>query len=143
MPNGYVQICLTKNGVHYYKYLHWILAEAFLEKDDNYNEIDHKNGIRNDNRVDNLRWTDKAGNMRNPLTRKRLSNLRTGKPLCEEARKKMFKKVYQYTLNGELVKIWDCVKDVESDGFCRHNVAAVCRGVVKTHKGYRWSYKPL
>lgn len=143
MPNGYIQICLTKDGMHHYRYLHRLIGEAFLEKGENDYEIDHCNGQRADNRLCNIRWTDKTGNMRNPLTRENISNQRTGKPLGDEAKRKLFKKVYQYTLDGELVKVWDCVRDVETEGFCRHNVAAVCRGVVKTHKGYRWSYKPL
>lgn len=143
MPNEYIQICFSKDGKHYYRYLHNLLGEAFLERGENDTEIDHINGCRTDNRLCNIRWTDKKGNMGNPLTRAAISRYRTGRPLKEEARRKLFKKVYQYTLEGILVKVWDCVKDVESEGFCRHNVAACCRGVVKTHKGYRWSYEPL
>ena len=81
--------------------------------------------------------------MNNPLTREALRQYRTGRPLQEEAKRKLFKKVYQYTLDGVLVKIWDCVKDTAREGFCPSNVAHVCRGEHKTHKGYRWSYEPL
>lgn len=144
MPNGYLQICFTKDGKHYYRYLHRLLAEAFLERKEGENEIDHINGKRNDNRLSNIRWTDKRGNMSNPITRENCSKAALNKPpMSDETKAKFSKMVYQYTLDGKLVKIWNRVKDVEEEGFCRHNVAAVCRGVVKKHKGYKWSYIPL
>lgn len=77
--------------------------------------------------------------------KQKLREQHIGKHLTDEAKQKISKKVYQYTLDGKLVKIWNMVKDVESEGFRRENVAACCRGCYgcKTHKGYRWSYIPL
>ena len=51
------------------------------------------------------------------------------------------KQVYQYTLNGELVKVWNSVSECGRNGFNRGHVAACCRGECKTHKGYKWSYE--
>lgn len=144
MKNGYLQICFSKEGKHYYRYLHQLLGKTFLERGENDTEIDHINGIRTDNRLSNIRWTDKFGNMNNPITKDNCSKAALNKPpMSEETKAKLSKKVYQYTLDGKLVKIWDKVKDVEKEGFCRYNVSMVCRGKVKTHKGYRWSYEPL
>lgn len=62
------------------------------------------------------------------------------------------KKVYQYTLDDKLIKIWDSARDTEDYGFNQGSVCACCRGyrkshgkihTVKQHKGYKWSYKPL
>ena len=55
------------------------------------------------------------------------------------------KKVYQYTLDGVLVKIWNSTKECGRNGFCQTRVAACCRGEYgcKTYKGYIWSYEPL
>lgn len=61
-------------------------------------------------------------------------------------------KVYQYTLNYELVKIWDSARECGRNGFNDTNVGRCCKGGFtykgkwincKTYKGYRWSYKPL
>lgn len=53
------------------------------------------------------------------------------------------KQVYQYTLDGELVRVWESTLECASNGFNQGHVAACCRGEEKKHKGFRWSYKPL
>lgn len=47
-------------------YIHRLVAELFIEKEnEDYNIVDHINGNRQDNRVENLRWTDAKGNANN------------------------------------------------------------------------------
>lgn len=53
------------------------------------------------------------------------------------------KTVYQYTLDGLLVAIWPSVNECSKNGYDPSTVAKCCNGKLKTHKGYRWSYKPL
>lgn len=52
-------------------------------------------------------------------------------------------KVYQYTLEGELVKIWDSFADCNRMGYDASNVHKCCNGKIKHFKGYLWSYIPL
>lgn len=61
----YKQLC--------HKPLHRIIAELFIPNPDNLPEIDHIDGNGLNNRVDNLRWCDRTGNMNNPLTKAKLS----------------------------------------------------------------------
>ena len=51
------------------------------------------------------------------------------------------KKVYQYTLDGELVKIWKSAMDCGRNGYSQGNVSACCRGERGTHKNYIWKYE--
>lgn len=73
----------------------------------------------------------------------------TGKHLSEEVKEKIMnakgKTVYQYTIDGKLVKVWKSTKECGRNGFCQARVAACCRGDYgcKTYKGYKWSYVPL
>jgi hypothetical protein len=53
------------------------------------------------------------------------------------------KTVYQYTLDGDLVKIWESTIECKRNGFNQGNVSACCRGERKRYKGYKWSYEPL
>lgn len=51
------------------------------------------------------------------------------------------KKVAQYTLDGELVKVWDSAVDCICYGFSRVAICNCCNGKGKTHKGYIWRYE--
>ena len=117
--------------------IHRIIAYIFCEKEECVKDVpfedldvEHKNAIKTDNRAENLRWCTRKGNMRNPITRKRMS---------ESAKKK----VYQYTLDNKIVKIYDSTIDTQNDGFIQACVSACCRGIRKTHNGYKWSFNPL
>lgn len=56
--DGYktVNFKIGNDGKSFTKRVHRLVAEAFIENPQNYNCIDHINGIRDDNRVENLRW---------------------------------------------------------------------------------------
>lgn len=54
--NGYKYVDLYKDNKSYKKPIHRLLAEAFIDNPDNKPTIDHKNGNRLDNSLDNLRW---------------------------------------------------------------------------------------
>lgn len=51
--------------------------------------------------------------------------------------------VYQYTLDGYLVKIWDSANECGRNGFTQSSVTQCCNGNRKKHKGHIWSYFPL
>jgi hypothetical protein len=55
--NGYLQIGLYKNGSRKKYYIHRLIAITFLG-DFSLLSVHHINGIRNDNRLENLMWMD-------------------------------------------------------------------------------------
>lgn len=54
--SGYIQIRLCSNGKYYYRYIHRLLATAFLPNPNNYRTVNHINGNKTDNRLTNLEW---------------------------------------------------------------------------------------
>lgn len=60
---GYLNVHLYKKGISKIYYVHRLVGYAFLENPLNLPEINHKNGIRNDNRLENLEWCDKSYNL--------------------------------------------------------------------------------
>lgn len=68
--NGYTIIRLFKRGDFKGELIrvHRLVAEAFIPNPDNKPFIDHINTIRDDNRVENLRWVTSKENSNNPIT---------------------------------------------------------------------------
>lgn len=69
---GYQVVKLCKNGKRYKFRVHRLVAEAFIPNPENKPCVDHINTIRNDNRVENLRWVTYKENLDNPLTREKI-----------------------------------------------------------------------
>ena len=61
---GYVLIALLKDGEKKQRFLHRIVADAFLDEDSLRKEINHKNGNRADNRLSNLERCTRSENMK-------------------------------------------------------------------------------
>lgn len=51
------------------------------------------------------------------------------------------KKIIQKDLDGKIIKIWDSIADIERNmNIKSSNISAICKGLRKTAKGYRWEY---
>lgn len=61
-PNGYVIVGLSKNHVKKYHSVHRLVATAFIPNTDNKPQINHINGVKADNRTENLEWCDASEN---------------------------------------------------------------------------------
>lgn len=60
---GYVYCNLRFNGKRMWVFRHRLVANAFLSKSNPKHEVNHINGIKTDNRVENLEWCDRSYNV--------------------------------------------------------------------------------
>jgi len=59
---GYKQVVLYKDKKRHYKRVHRLIAETFIPNKNNLSQVNHINGDKLDNRVENLEWTNNSGN---------------------------------------------------------------------------------
>lgn len=160
---GYMFYSLYKNRKRHRKLVHRLVAQSFIPNLENKPEIDHINCVRDDNRVENLRWVTPKENVNNPITmsrlkfrtrgvmsqeaRERLSKARKGKSIftkeqIEIIRLANSKPVVQLSLNGDFIKEW--VSASEAGRWLGVSSVAIrncCSRKVNTSLGFKWYYK--
>lgn len=65
--DGYLTVGLHKNNKISGFRVHRLIAKAFIPNEDNKLEINHKNGIKDDNRISNLEWATSTENNRHRI----------------------------------------------------------------------------
>lgn len=93
--NGYLVANLSKNGKHYTKTIHRLVAKTFIPNLENKPQVNHINGIKTDNGVENLEWCTCSENIKHAFdtglkkSNKGVNNPMYGKHHTEETKKKI------------------------------------------------------
>lgn len=146
--NGYLVVNLYNNGkVRNFK-IHRLVAQAFLNNEDNLPQINHINEIKNDNRVENLEWCTNKYNVNYGSHSLKQSLVHIGKKHTQEHIQKIRdgsinkKAVEMIDINTkEVIQIFQSASEAarEVNGVST-NVSKICRENKGTYKGYFWRY---
>lgn len=126
-------------------YLHRLIWNCFNGEIPTGYEIDHINGDRTDNRLNNLRLVSHKENCNNPITKKRysISNKPKGKKdIWKYSTVNKEKMVQQLSINGDIIECFDSIKNAsEKTKIDKSSISKCCRGELETAGGYKWIYK--
>lgn len=116
---GYYQVALFKDGTRRELLVSRLVAEAFCEKPEGCDIVNHLDNTVEHNWAGNLEWTTQKGNIQHAIAQKRMH----------------VRAVYR----GDN-KYYPLMRMVEEDGYSSSAVCRVCQGKQRTHKGERFRY---
>ena len=83
--NGYCITDLKENGIQRTKYVHRLVAEAFIKNDDMLPQVNHKDEDKTNNNADNLEWCTCSYNLQyNGRAKKVGEHHKTHHKLCKK-----------------------------------------------------------
>lgn len=135
---GYYVCTLFKNGKGRTFKVHRLVAEAFIDNPNELPIINHRDGNKLNNSLDNLEWCDYSHNNKEAYKQGlKENNLKW----LIECNKKKRKRINQYDREGNFIKQWESIHEAEKKLKIYHiNIIKVCKGERFTAGGYIWKY---
>lgn len=127
--HGYKYVTLYKDGKQKHKYLHRLVAEAFIDNPNNYPEVNHLDFDKSNNYVTNLEWCSKRCNMNHAHINGKLSNKQNNIPIIKIG------------LDGTVLEKYPSfVIAAESVKGIPQNISQCCNHKTMSVYGYYWEY---
>jgi hypothetical protein len=124
---GYEIVVLSKSEGKKSFSVHRLVLQAFVPNHENKKEVNHIDGNKTNNRVDNLEWCTSSENS--------FHACRTG------LQKSVAKKINQFDKDGNFIKSHNSVvKAAEEVGISFKTISGNLRGNLKSAGGYVWKY---
>lgn len=126
---GYLRVVLGNNGIRKNYSIHRLVGKAFLiEKDEC---INHKDGNKQNNCVENLEWTTFSENIKHSHTLPR-------KKVTEQPKHRI--PIYAVSEKGEVIQFQSATEAARKLNLQRQSIVGVLKGRAKTLYGYKFYY---
>jgi hypothetical protein len=137
--NGYHMMFLSDGNSKECVYVHRLLALTFLgDPVGSKNHVNHKNGVKTDNRLENLEWVTRSENMQHRydvLKNKAAALGKFGALNCGS------KAIIGTSMDGLGTTIeFAALQEAARNGFSAGNICMCISGERKYHKGFTWKF---
>jgi len=134
---GYLKICLRKDLKSHMFLTHRLVALAFIPNPTKYPQINHINGIKDDNRLENLEWCNNSMNQKHMIevlkTHNTAGKINGTAPKCIKV-DQIDKKTDQ------IIKTWPSIKEAIKAKAATKSVWRALKDNSKTCLGSKWRY---
>lgn len=131
---GYLRINIQRK--HYS--IHRLVAEAFIPNPNNLPQVNHIDGNKQNNHVDNLEW---CTNSENQIHNYKVLNYKPTMLGKKGSNHIASKTIYQYSKNDEFIKKWNSIIEASKKlSICASCITNCAKGRRKSTGGYIWKY---
>ena len=138
--NGYVYQMLYKNGKEKLLRVHRLVAMAFLPNPNNLPQVNHKDGNKQNNSVDNLEWCEQSDNMKHAYKNGLQIPSENQRKAIINTNKLKQKKVCQIK-DGEVINIFSGISEASRQTKISIScISRCCNLKRKSTNGYEWRF---
>lgn len=134
---GYMSVCISKKSI----YIHRIVAQTWVENPMNKPCVNHKNGVKADNSVDNLEWCTYSENLKHSFDSlgRKFTTQRRDIFGFKHAQAKAVKQIDMKT--GKVIEIHGSIKQAAKKlNALDCGIGHALKGRNKSYYGYKWEY---
>jgi hypothetical protein len=137
---GYAGVSLYKNGQGKRFQVHRLVAIAFIENAENKLQVNHKNGVKTDNWVENLEWATPSENLKHAFKIGLKKVVKNGLGKTNELNVNS-KPIIQKSLNGDFIRKFPSISEANRYfNKPQTNIPAALSGKQTQSCGYKWEY---
>lgn len=130
LRNGYPSVLLSKGKEEVFKFIHRLVAEAFVPNPNNYPVVNHKDENRTNNAAENLEWCTTKYNLNYGSRNKKLSESLGIPIVC----------IDRFGTKTRFKSARDAAKKL---GILTTSICNAVKGRAKTAGGYFWKYSEI